>query len=320
MAVALQDIEGDSAAVERIVRKLIADHAGFASAVFFWGYTADFGGNCCDPSMDMHKRYTDWLPKLARELRRQGIEVGYYTNPSYSPNPQWGHWIEKNDADYGASVHYVDAIASCTPDQLLDVDIDPGVALIEWPTYALPSFATLASGCFWHGPSYPDGAPYKTSDEPRITSWCEMGRHLFPTEHMYHGPQNGDWWNSPAEPHIFEAAGPRLAFRLGMGLCIQPQRPDWAVNECVIDILTAYYRSRFFSRGPFYRGQTGLEYDRERMHVTRFTMQDGSTVLLVDRWDDPEVIASMHLPAMMAVDGQTILLPYARIAVVEVPS
>jgi len=246
LAIQLQDIAGDSATVERTVRKLVREHEGLAAAVLFWGQMSDYvgeappwnpGTGCCLPLLEMRPRYQPWLPALARELADKGIHVGYYSNPSYTIPIQ--QWTAYNVIAHDATAHYIDAIASCTPEQIAATKGLPlEHALIEWPSLAMPGYSVLSSGAMLHGWTYPDGTPMPNSTDPRVTSWPEMGRLLFPGTKMFTGGGiNGGWLAEPMEPHVAAYAGVRFAFRHGMAFILQPQKSYCGRNECVDECL-----------------------------------------------------------------------------------
>lgn len=315
LAIQLQDLEGDSAAVERTVRKLVGEHEGLAAAVYFWGQMSDYvgpappwnpGTGCCLPLMELRPRYQTWLPALARELADKGIYVGYYSNPSYTlPIQQWTAYnVIANDA----SAHYIDAIASCTPQQIAATKVLPlDHPLIEWPTLAMPGYAVMASGALWHGPTFPDGTPHTTSADPRITSWPEMGRLLFPAVKMFTGPQDGEWTSESAEPpHIFVYPGNRWAWRLGMGLMLQPQQARWGVNECVNEMLALWHVHQWFAREPFYRGV--VKHSEPGLFITRFTDRTGKELYVFDQWETP-------IARTVMVNGNNISIPPSRLGI-----
>jgi len=303
---------------ERAFRDIVRAHRGWTNLFAVWGLQNDPAYGCCEPIIEWSAQNA-WMIPLASELRDQRIHILPYTRPDIPEGAgTLPHWMGRN-ALRGCDHAYIDHVKARTAE--VQACWTP-LSIREWPSLGNHKFGVLASGCIAGASpgseTWPDGMP--RHGNPSCSTWPEMGRRLFPRTKFFLGCQNSDamWWGLPFdanEPRRFAHATERAAFRLGMGLAPRPQpyldgRP-WGLNECTQEIMAAWYGSRFWSRRMYWRG---AQVNEPGLYASRFTDDQGRSVLCVDRWED----ASMERE--IDVGGTKVALPTnKRIAIVEVP-
>ena len=291
-----QDVANDK--LELLIRGYVSDYAGLCSTAILWGQQDDPGRGCCQPIIP----WRNVASYAADILTEANWSVLPYIRPDGADFAAW----MKTHNDHDCSEVYIDHVAGCTPEQIRGI---PEVAryggIIEWPTLALPGFSVLASGCIHGGKgsfTWPDGTP--RPENPNLSTWPDMGRHLFPRTKFWLGTQNGldaSWWGLPdgtatGEPKRFAHATERAAFRLGMGLIPCPAGwrewqqehpgepcPAWSLNACTDAIMGAWYASRFLYRQPKWAGVVD---NNPLRYVTAFDCSDGKRLHCIDEWSD----------------------------------
>lgn len=167
----------------------------------FWGQMNPFGGDCCNQARDLAPRYAEDLLNLARRVRSEGGQVGYYSRPRQvngvygsltdptvvdgQTNLQWlDTWLTNQQAWF-AGAFYIDTLGARPYGDPLSVaklfaSHWAEGTVIEWFTDIYPT-AYLLSGALWGREGFygQPGLALKAGDPQTLRSPDMFGESVY---------------------------------------------------------------------------------------------------------------------------------------------